>query len=375
MKSVLGLIICFSEKSNLRDLTGHRTIASVLYGGRYRLVDFMLSSMVNSGIDDVGLVMRSKYQSLIGHMGSGKDWDLSRKKGGLVLLPPYAYSEKSFHLSSGENRSKVDALIGAMDLLEDSKDEYVVLADSNIIGNLPLDEALEAHIRSGKKMTTICAADSKLNSHCTYSKVAEDNTVLDTRFGDNGDGEYPYKNLDIYILRRETLLDMLEKCITRNIRSLDRDVFSVVLDEGQMNAFVVDSYVVKITDMDSYYRANMDLLKKEVRSQLFRRDRPILTHVHDENPCYYSQDAKVSESLIADGTSISGTVENSIIFRNVVIEKDVVVKNSIVMTGTVVQEGAYIENMIVDKNVTIRQNKRMMGQQTYPIVIAKDTVV
>lgn len=375
MKSVLGLIICFSEKSNLRDLTSHRTVASVMYGGRYRLVDFMLSSMVNSGIADVGLVMRSKYQSLIGHMGSGKDWDLSRKKGGLVLLPPYAYSERSSPLTSGENRSKVDALIGAMDLLEDSKCEYVILADSNIVGNLPLDKALDAHIASGKKMTAVCAPADTISPLGVYSKIRSDGTMEATLLGDDGNGEYAYKNLDIYILQRKCLIDMLERCATRNIRSLDREVFADIVDEGQMNTYVVDGYTVKITDMDSYYKASMDLLKKDVRAQLFQRNRPILTHVHDENPCYYSEHAQVSESLIADGTSISGTVENSIIFRDVVIERDAVVKNSIVMAGTVIQEGASIENMIVDKNVTVRKNKRMMGQQTYPIVIAKDTVV
>ncbi len=375
MKSVLGLIICFSEKSNLRDLTGHRTVASVLYGGRYRLVDFMLSSMVNSGVDDVGLIMRSKYQSLIGHIGSGKDWDLSRKKGGLILLPPYAYSEKSSPLSVGENRSKVDALIGALDLLEESRAEYVILADSNIIGNLPLDEALESHIASGKKMTSVCARATEQAPGYVYCKLSDDGTVLETRLSDNGGGEYPFKHLDIHILRRECLINMLEKCVTRNIRNLDREVFADVVDQGEMNAFITEGYAIKVMDMMGYYRASMDLLNKDIRSQLFRRDRPILTHVRDENPCYYSEDAKVSESLVADGTRISGTVENSIIFRDVVIEKDAVVKNSIVMTGTVVQEGASIENMIVDKNVTIRKNKRMMGQQTYPIVIAKDTVV
>lgn len=375
MKSVLGLIICFSDKGDLRELTCHRSTAAVPFGGRYRIVDFILSSMVNSGITDVGMIMRSKYQSLIGHLGSGRDWDLSRKKGGLVLLPPYAFSEKSAPLMDGEHRSKVDALVGSLDLLEDSKCEYVVLADSDIVGNLPLDEIVDSHTESGKKMTSVCIREDQVNPHEVFVKFDDQHIVTGSRLGENGHGEYPYKRLGVYVMRRECLIDMIESCMTRSIKNLEREVFSLIEDQGEMHAYELKNYAMKVVDMDTFYQASLDLLKKEVRDQLFLRDRPILTHVHDENPTYYSENAKVSESIIADGTYVDGTVENSIIFRNVQIGEGAVVKNSIVMTNSVIKEGAYLENMIVDKNVTIRQNKRMMGQRTYPIVIAKDTIV
>ena len=155
MKNVLGVIFAFDTDNDLRELTDHRTVSAVQFGGRYRVIDFMLSNMVNSGIFRVGILMKDKYQSLIDHIGSAKDWDMSRKNAGVTLLPPYSYSRKASPLVTGEYRGKIDALAGAIDYLQKNRADYVVLADGDVIANVALDDVVEQHRKSGNDVTMV----------------------------------------------------------------------------------------------------------------------------------------------------------------------------------------------------------------------------
>ena len=194
MKNVLGLIFAFDTDNDLRELTDHRTVSAVQFGGRYRVIDFMLSNMVNSGIYRVGILMKDKYQSLIDHIGSAKDWDMSRKNAGVTLLPPYSYSRKASPLVTGEYRGKIDALAGAIDYLQKNRADYVVLADGDVIANVPLDDVVEQHRKSGNDVTMVVTKRGPNdNQFVTYCELSSSRELFYIRVGDTNYGKCRYE--------------------------------------------------------------------------------------------------------------------------------------------------------------------------------------
>ena len=376
MKNTLGIIIGFDNNNDLRELSEHRPVASVPFGGRYRVIDFILSNLVNSGCYQVGVLMRDKYQSLMDHLGSGKDWDLSRKRGGLMMLPPNAFAPKSSPLVTENYHTSLEALGSVSDMLQKSKCEHVVLCGADIIANIPLDEAMREHKKSGADVTIVCTKNGDGGAFDMFLNLSPRHEVNDIRNGDNAGGKCKYKSLGIYIMKRKYLLDLLSDCVTHNLHSFERDAMQHVFNRGDaIQAYVFDKYAAKIEDVKSYFSASMDMLDKDIRDQVFLKRRPILTKIHDSAPTYYGEDAVVSDSLIADGSRIEGTVENSIIFRGCKIAKGAVVKDSIIMQSGIISEGVELSYVVTDKGVTVRENRKMMGHATYPVAIAKNTIV
>ncbi len=375
MKNVLGIIIAFDNDNDLRELTDHRTVAAVPFSSRYRIVDFMLSNMVNSGIYRVGVLMRDRYQSLIDHIGNAKDWDLSRKNSGVTILPPYSFSRRSSPLVNGEYRGKIDALAGAVDYLQKNRSDYVVIADGDIVANIPLDEVVQAHEENGSNVTVVCTKRTKESPFTTHVDVNRKKEIVDVRVGDNCDGKCKHMALGVYVMKREYLIHMIAECVTHNAIHFEREFLQRALKDGPMGMYLFSNYAVKIEDTKDFYQANMDMLQKEIRDELFLRNRPIHTKIYDESPAYYGDEAEVSDCLIADGCTIEGSVSNSILFRDVHIAKDAKVENSIIMQSGVIQSGASLTHIITDRGVKVREGRTMMGHQNYPVVIAKSSVV
>ena len=376
MKNTLGIIIGFDSNNDLRELSEHRPVASVPFGGRYRVIDFMMSNLVNSGCYQVAVLMRDKYQSLLDHLGSGKDWDLSRKRGGMFLLPPNAFAPKSSPLVTENYRTSLEALGSISDMLNKNKSEHVLICSADIVANIPLDEVMKEHKKSEADVTIVCTKNPEGGAFDMFLDLSPRHEVEDIRNGDNMGGKCKYKSLGIYIMKRKYLLDLLSDCVTHNLHSFERDAMQHVFNRGDaIQAYVFDKYVAKIEDVKSYFSASMDMLDKDIRDQVFLKNRPILTKIHDSAPTYYGEDAVVSDSLIADGSRIEGTVENSIIFRGCNIAKGAVVKDSIIMQSGIISEGVELSYVVTDKGVTVRENRKMMGHATYPVAIAKNTIV
>ena len=333
MKNVLGIIIAFDTDNDLREITEHRTVAAVPFGGRYRIVDFMLSNMVNSGIYRVGMLMKDKYQSLIDHIGNAKDWDLSRKNGGVTMLPPYSYSKKASPLVTGEYRGKIDALAGAIDFLQKNRADYVVIADGDIVANIPIDDVVAQHDAAGNEITMVVTKKVKDSPFATYCEMNRRREIVDIRVGDSNDGKCKHEALGVYVMSRQ--------------------------------------YSVSYTHL----RAHMDMLDKETRDEVFLRSRPIYTRICDESPAYYGDKANVCDSLVADGCHIEGKVVNSVLFRDVLVEKEAEVRDSIIMENGRILAGASLAHIVTDRGVTIREGRTMMGHENYPVVIAKSSVV
>lgn len=376
MKNTLGIIIGFDSNNDLRELSEHRPVASVPFGGRYRVIDFMMSNLVNSGCYQVAVLMRDKYQSLLDHLGSGKDWDLSRKRGGMFLLPPNAFAPKSSPLVTENYHTSLEALGSISDMLNKNKSEHVLICSADIVANIPLDEVMKEHKKSEADVTIVCTKNTEGGAFDMFLDLSPRHEVEDIRNGDNMGGKCKYKSMGIYIMKRKYLLQLLADCVTHNLRSFERDAMQHVFGrKDKIHGYVFDKYSAKIENVKGYFTASMDMLDKDIRDQVFLKNRPILTKIYDEAPTYYGEDAEVNDSLIADGSRIEGKVENSIVFRGCTIAKDAVIKDSIVLPNSKIDQGVELSYVVTDKGVTVREHRKMMGSAGYPVAIAKNATV
>ncbi|MEA5010578.1 MAG: glucose-1-phosphate adenylyltransferase subunit GlgD [Angelakisella sp.] len=364
--TMLGIVYSNMYDTSLGDLTLHRTMGSVPVGGRYRLVDFALSNMVNSGITDVGIITKSNYHSLMDHVGSGREWDLSRKIGGLTILPPFSRS------GTGMYEDNIEALSGIMGFIKASSAKYVVLSYCDVIANIDFKEVLENHQKSGKGITVLYSRgeleeNSKDN---TVLVIGQNNLLKDILLNPDIQGDQNLY-LNMAIIERDLLIRLISEAVTRNKHSFQKDILQAQADRDGVNCYHFKGTCARIHCMESYFKANMLLLDKEVRTQIFDPRRPVYTKVRDEVPARYGLRSQVSNSLVADGCIIEGRVENSIIFRGVRIGQGAVIKNSIIMQGCVIEDNAQLSYVVADKDVLIRDGRSLGGYLTYPLYLPK----
>ena len=371
MNDLHGILFAYRSDANLGELTRPRNTCSLPFGGRYRLIDFMLSNCVNAGITDVGVVVHQSYQSLLDHLGSGKDWDLSRKHGGLRILPPFSYTEAGH----GEYRGSMEALAGVYDYLEDIRQDYVLLAWGDTAINLPVAEVFEQHLNSGADITVVCTPTLKgAPQFSEYVEVSEEGRITDLSIHPTSAGK-ALESLEIYILSKRLLMDMVDYCSAHDVSNFSRGVLQPRMKSLKTMPYVHKGYVGRFQSVGDYYQRSMDLLDPAVRADLFNPARPIRTKDQSNPSTYYGPNSVSRSSLVADGCQVEGEVENSILFRGVVVEKGAKVSNSVLMQGTVVRSGASLSYVIADKDVTVNEGRMLMGHATYPLAIAKGSVV
>lgn len=371
MGNVLGLIFANMHEENLPELTKSRAMASVPFGARYRLVDFPLSSMVNSGITQVGIITQAKYYSLMDHLGMGSEWDLARKTGGLHILPPYGRSD------NGVYRGRLEALAGAAEFIHESGAEYVIMSDSNVVANIDFKPIIEFHEKKGADITCVYGTgvyDAERTSRFTVLGVDENDMVYDVLTRPTISGEVK-PALNIYVTRREFLENIIRESECRSLYSFETDILQHKLHDFKICGYKYDGYFEIIDSMKTFYKANNAMMNRDICHKVFSMSKPIYTKVRDVAPAKYGIDANVKGSLIADGCIIDGTVENSVLFRGVKVGKGAVVKNSIVMQGTVIEEKAALINGITDKDVTLTKNRTITGSTDYPVFITKGASV
>ncbi len=361
-----GILFAYRDNPHLRELTSHRTVASIPFGGRYRMIDFMLSNMVNAGIVDIGVVMQQKCQSLLDHLGSGKDWDLARKRGGLRVLPPFSASHNF--------RGKMEALYGVYSYLTDIRQDYVVMADGDVACNIDLEAVFRTHVDSGADITAVCTSqltgDPKLS---TYFKIGDDGRIADVLDGPNT--ATGYESLKVYILSTKKLMELVDYCASHNLYSFTSDVLIPMRNKLDIRPYFYDGYVARLTTVSSYYARSMDLLRSDVELDIFNPDHPIRTKDRSDPSTYLASGSRTTHSLIADGCIIEGTVEDCVIFRGVKVGKDAIVRNCVLMQDTVIEEGANIRHVITDKDVTIKAHRSLSGHSSYPLCIDKGSIV
>ncbi len=370
MNKLHGIIFSYLSNPDLRELTIHRNTCSLPYGGRYRVVDFMLSSMVNAGISDVGMIVHTNYQSLLDHLGSGKDWDLSRKHGGLRILPPFGYAEKQ----EGIYRGRMDALAGVRSYLENIRQDHVILAGGDLALNLPIADVYAQHIATGADITAVCSGNPKGDPKSVdFFTVNAEGRITDLAVRPNASAGY--ESLEVYVLSKDLLLSLVDHCTAHNLPSFSGGVLQPMMEKLKICAYVFDGYAARLQSVAGYFARSMELLDPAVRAQLFTPERPVRTKDQSNPSTYYGPGAKAVNSLVADGCIIEGEVENSILFRGVRVEKGAKVSNCVLMQGTTVQAGAVLKYAIADKNVRVNPGRMLMGHCTYPLAISKNEIV
>lgn len=374
--NALGIIFPNSYDGLVPELVSERLMASIPFASRYRMVDFILSSMVNCGIDNISLIVRKNYHSLMDHLGSGREWDLTRKNGGLNIVPPFA--EKTVKVYNG----RVEALASILDFLKDQKEKYVVMSDANLAVNFDFKALIDAHIASGADVTAVyreeeipaCAiASQSIDKDFYYTFSIDEGRIREIQINSKASGIQNF-SMNIYIISRELLMEQITNAFVHGYSYFERDILAPQLDKLNVQAFRFDGYLAQIGDMKSYFDENMKLLDDKNLDALFSGN-PVYTKIRDDNPTRYISGAKVKNVMAADGCVIEGEVENSILFRGVKIAKGAKVKNCVLMQDTVVEANASLEYMITDKNVTITADKEVKGTDTFPVYVAKYQVV
>ena len=374
--NALGIIFPNSYDSLVPELVAERLMASIPFAGRYRMVDFVLSSMVNAGIDNISVIVRKNYHSLMDHLGSGREWDLTRKNGGLNIVPPFA--EKTVKVYNG----RVEALASILDFLKDQKEKYVIMSEANIAANFDFKAMLNAHIESGADVTLAYAQEEipeglikpfDVNKDLYYTLDIEDGRVREIQINPEEPG-IQNLSLNIYIIERELLISQISAAFVRGYVYFERDILAPQLDKLNVRGYKFGGYIARISSIKSYFDENMKLLDEENLDALFGGNH-IYTKIRDDNPTRYIKGAKAKNIMAADGCIIEGEVENSVLFRGVRVGKGAKVKNCVLMQDTVIEPGVNVEYIISDKNVTITADKEIKGTDSFPVYVAKYQVV
>lgn len=366
-----GIVFSNIYDDTLGELSAKRTVASLPFGGRYRQIDFTLSNMANSNITSIGVITKYNYQSLMDHLGSCEEWDLNRKHGGLYIIPPFSTGRATevYH-------GKLEALHTAMGFLKSQSSEYIVLSDTITICNIDYRKILDCHIKSGKDITVIATTPANFTDGNMLVLDIDGNNVNKIVVNYPA-GEKSLVGMGMYIMDREVLIKEVEEAVASGLYYFEKDFLQKRFNEGTLSVNVCkfEGVVLRNKNISAYFKNNLALLDEKIREDIFRKDAPVYTKVRDEIPTFYGEESEINECIIADGCKLEGTVENSVLFRDVKVRKGAAVKNSIIMQGSVIEEGAFVENAILDKDVKVTAGTKLIGAEESPIIIKKGETV
>jgi len=369
----VGLCLSDPHPDHAGDGSPIRTLSAARFAGRYRLVDFMLSNMVNSKIYNIGMILNSHYQSLISHIGMGKDWDLARKSGGVTFFPPYHADERR------SVNSELDGpLQRAAEFIAESKSEYIVLTDSSVVYNMDYNVAISAHKKSGADVTAIYTKKQISQGERENSivfNIDEDGRITGV---DRASNSTDIQNLSLgaYIMQKKFFVQLTAGEKNCGMLRFSRVLLAGALTRINVSGYEFRGYSAHICSVETFFHYNMEMLDIEKRNALFDYEgRRIFTNRRDSLPTKYGKQADIKNSIIADGCQIYGTVINSVICRNVRIGAGAVVKNSILQDDTVVDKNATLDCIIADHSVVVSENRGMMGYRTYPVYIERGRVI
>ncbi len=378
MKDVMGIIYTSKDEYSLRELSSKRTVTAIPLAARYRLVDFLLSNFVNSGVRKVGVLMQGNYHSLMDHLGSGKEWDLHTRNNGLYILPP-------FHNAEGGDTYKgiLDALKANSDYLRRSSQEKVLIVGGNYVYNTVFDDMIKFHEDSGADITVMYSRfdpqtfDYSGSSHNdrTFINVDKNGFVTDMEMNPNVI-TYPNILMDVVLIKRTLLMHLTDTAVAHGYHNLYSDVMRNEVANGGLKiaAYEYKGYVRRIETIKSYFNLNMDLLNADVRAELFGKN-PVFTKTRTDAPTRHLPGSDVKNSLIADGCVIEGEVDSCVLFRGVKVGKGAHLKHAIIMQDCYIGENTELENVILDKDVTILSECRLIGHKQYPIVMGKNVTL
>ena len=372
-----GLIFSNIHDTSIPEMTRMRTMASIPYGCRYRLIDFALSNMVNSGITNVGVIAHYNYQSLLDHIGTGKDWDLARRSGGIKILPPYitAYENRA---AGKLYENRLEAVLGASNFITRCNADYIVMSDCDVILNIDLKKVIEDHIQSGAYITLVGKRlpETEVFENEVNVLTADETGRLIDLATYKPENEAVTVSTNIMVISRKELQSIVSESIARGYTSFTKDIISAQMATKLIRVYDFEGWCAHISSLEGYFKSSMELLNAEIRQDLFGgRDNRIYTKIRNSAPTKYTANAETKNSLIADGCVIDGTVENCILFRGVRVGKGTVIKNCILLQDTYVGDNVNLNCVITDKNAMIKDGRNLSGHESMPFFIGKGQTV
>ncbi|WP_407384408.1 glucose-1-phosphate adenylyltransferase subunit GlgD [Ruminococcus sp.] len=365
---ILGVIFANTNEKHLPELTAYRTTGSVPFGGKYRMIDFPLSNMSNSGINNVGIVAKSNFMSLMDHVGSGSAWDLARRRSGMSILPPYG--EHSF-------ATLVETIFNLHGYIEHGDEEYVLIAPSDCVHNMDYSKLLHFAEKNYSDITFVYTKRVVKEITDDFRCILDvDETGKVTKImASPVDDSVCCLDIGVILMKKTVLMALVRQAMSESKYSFVRDVLQKSLDRHRVYAYEFTGYCEIIGSVKEYYDANMMIMDRDTRYRLFDYRRPIYTKVRDDAPSRYGLNCDVKNSLIAQGCVINGSVENSIISKGVYIGHDAVIRNCIIMQDCIIGDKAELTNLVIDKDVNVSRGSKLQGTRNYPMYIAKRSIV
>ncbi len=371
MIDTMGIII--ASNTNIPPLTDVRSASALPIAGGFRIIDFVLSDMANAGIQNIGVATEANYSSLMDHIKSGSPWDLHRKDRGLTILPPNVANKSAYEI-----RGDLDILTGIREFIRRAPETYVILSLGNCIYNIDFKEVIKEHIDKQADITVIYKdmkdVDQSELSRFTLLEVDEEKGIMDIEV-------CPYypkwtcAGADVFVMEKALLESIIDESSSKGNHDFIKDAIAKKMSGLRVYGFEHKGYLDKIDSMISYFGNNMLFLNAGMQKEMLHSGLPIYTKNKDLPPTKYGSDAKIQNSYIADGCKIYGTVINSVLSGDVTIEEGAVVENSVLMQGVKVEKGSRLEYVVLDKGVTVGENKTLIGQESYPLPVAKGTVI
>jgi len=359
----MGIVLLNEDEDNIRRLTKNRPLASIPFGARYRIIDFVLSNLVNSGMSNIGIFTDGKTRSLMDHLGSGKPWDLARRINGLFIFN-YGYS--------GKYINEIETLKNNIEYFYKSKEKHVIISSSYMVCNIDYKAVAAYHEKSGADVTIIyktVESDETSFINCDVLNLEGDKVLT---VGKNiGTDEQNNISMDMFIMKKEVLIKLLLRCIKTGHHNSIKDAIYNKLGNLNVNTYRFNGYLSCINTIKAYYKTNMDLLDMNLSSELFSKNGTIFTKTQDEPPTKYTETSKTENSLVANGCIIEGKVKNSIIFRKVKIHKDAEIENCIIMQNCEIKARAKLTNIVIDKGIVIEEGKELKGDKDIPLVVER----
>lgn len=362
-----GIILADDKRIHLSELSRPRALAAMPFAGRYRLIDFGLSNMANSGVTLVGVSTLNKYKSLMDHLGTGSAWDLDRKNQGLHILPPYLTSENYYNES--------DDLKGLLDFIRGTKYKNVIISSSNVVFICDYSKVMEHHLESGAQITVMYNRDGITEGNVNVILEMDRKNKVKDVFVNPEKAPSNRNSLGVLCMSKDLLVDLLSDAVAHGVSNLTTELILRKCDLLDIRGYEFKEPVLRINSIQTYFKASMDLLKPEIAKAIFWSEDPVYTKVKDEAPAYIEPGVEVANCMVSDGCLVHGNVSDSVIFRGVEIGKGSKIKNSIIFQGVTIGENVELDHVIIDKDCTIRANTRLMGQTEYPVVIGKGATI
>ncbi len=363
----LGIINFEDNVATVDGLGEYRPVPAMAFLGRYRIIDFILSNMTNSGINNVHVYCKEKPRNLFAHLGTGSHYNINEKRGQLRIL----FGEKSF--SSPVYNNDVANFILNMQYIESDHNPYVVIAPSYFIYSINFNNVLEEHLKSKADVTILYTSTSDAkNSFLACDTLQMDENKRVTWFGKNrGNTKNKYISLEAYVMSKELFIDLVHKAAETSSLYWFKDILRDSEHELKIKGYQIKGYVRCINSLAKYYQTNMELRDRSVAASLFKADWPIYTQTNDSSPSTYAKGSSVKGSVIANGCKIDGTITDSIISRNVTVSKGAVVKDSIILPGSYIGENAKLDHVVVDKYAIIHHVKELVGTDEEPVYVKR----